>query len=119
MRVRPLSYLLLGLVALLLVSVQPVRAQGGKLTVHATPREAYIYADGKPVAEARGHTVTLPAGEHKIDLYNYGYKPETRNVTIEAHKTAVIEVTMQAIAGPFPGRGVVSRSKAPRGLRCC
>ena len=47
--------------------------------------------------------VTLPAGEHKIDLYNYGYKPESRNVTIEAHKTTVIDVTMQAIPGTVSG----------------
>ena len=57
-------------------------AQRGRLVVRVNPRETYIYADGKPVVEARGHFVTLPAGEHRIDLYNYGYKPESRNVTI-------------------------------------
>ena len=103
MRIRQLSYFLSGIVALLLVCVQPVMAQRGKLIVHVNPREAYIYADGKPVVEARGHYVALTAGEHKIDLYNYGYKPESRNVTIEAHKTTVIDVTMQAIPGTVSG----------------
>ena len=48
---------------------------------------------------------TLPCRreQHKIDLYNYGYKSETRNVTIEAHKTTVIDVTMQAIPGTVSG----------------
>jgi len=115
MRVRHLSYFLSCVVALVLVSVQPVMAQGGKLIVRANPRETYIYADGKPVAEARGHHLALPAGEHKIDLYNYGYKPESRNVTIEANKTTVIEVTMQAIPGTVSGPwGCITLEGAPR-----
>ena len=65
-------------------------------------------------------TFVLTAGEHKIDLYNYGYKPESRNVTIEAHKTMVIDVTMQAdprngiraVGMHYPGR-------RGRALPCC
>jgi outer membrane protein OmpA-like peptidoglycan-associated protein len=102
MRVRPLSFLLSALV-LLSACVQPVMAQRGKLIVRVSPKETYIYADGKPVVEANGHYVTLAAGEHKIDLYNYGYKAESRNVTIVAHKTTVIDVTMQAIPGTVSG----------------
>jgi len=102
MRIRQLSFLLSTLV-LLLICVQPLMAQSGKLIVRVNPRETYIYADGKAVVEARGHHVTLPAGEHKIDLYNYGYKSESRNVTIEAKKTTVIDVTMQAIPGTVSG----------------
>jgi len=97
------SKFFLSMAVLLLICVQPVMAQTGKLVVRVVPREAYIYADGKPVIEARGHHVVLPAGEHKIDLYNYGYKPESRNVTIAAHKTTVIDVTMQAIPGTVSG----------------
>jgi len=102
MKIRHLSFLL-STAVLLLVCVQPVMAQRGKLIVRVSPRETYIYADGKPVVEANGHYVTLPAGDHKIDLYNYGYKPESRNVTITAHKTTVIDVTMQAIPGTVSG----------------
>src|ERR1019366_7406977 len=88
---------------LLLASVQPLMAQRGRLTVRVVPREAYIFADGNPVVDANHHFVILDAGEHKIDLYNYGYKPESRTVTIEARKTAVLDVTMQAIPGPVSG----------------
>jgi outer membrane protein OmpA-like peptidoglycan-associated protein len=114
MRIRQLSFSL-SMIVVLLICVQPVMAQTGKLVVHANPREAFIYADGKPVAEARGHHVTLSAGDHKIDLYNYGYKPETRNVTIVAHKTTVIEVTMQAIPGTISGPwGCITLERADR-----
>ena len=87
MRVRQLGYLLSATAALLLFSVQPLMAQRGKLVVRVVPREAYIFADGIPVVDANHHFVVLDAGEHKIDLYNYGYKPASRNVTIEAGKT--------------------------------
>jgi len=84
--------------------MQPAMASDrGSLIVRVNPKETYIYADGQPVYESKGHYVTLDAGEHKIDLYNYGFRPETRNVTITAHKTTKIDVTMQAIPGAISG----------------
>jgi outer membrane protein OmpA-like peptidoglycan-associated protein len=113
MRIRQFSFLL-STAVLLLICAQPVMAQRGKLIVRVNPREAYIFADGKPVVEAR-HSVTLDAGAHKIDLYNYGYKPETRNVTIEAHKQTILDVTMQAIPGTVSGPwGCITLEGAPR-----
>jgi outer membrane protein OmpA-like peptidoglycan-associated protein len=115
MRVRHLSFSIMATAALLLFSVQPLMAQTGKLVVHATPREAYIFADGKPFIEANHHSVVLAAGEHTIDLYNYGYKPESRNVTITAGKTTVLDVTMEAIPGTVSGPwGCITLERAPR-----
>lgn len=103
MRARQLSYLLSATAALLMFSVQPLMAQRGKLVVRVVPREAYIFADGFPVVDANHHYVILDAGEHKIDLYNYGYKPASRNVTIAAGKTTVLEVAMEPTPGTVPG----------------
>lgn len=104
MRVRQLRFSVLS-AALLLICVRPGMAGNdrGKLLVHADPREAYVYADGEPVVEAKAHYITLTAGVHKIDLYNYGYKPESRTVTIVAHKTTVLDVKMQAEGGEVTG----------------
>ena len=102
MRIRQLNFLLSAAV-LLLIGVQPVLAQRGKLLVRVHPREAYIYADGKPVVEARGHFVNLDAGEHKIAVYNYGYKPESHTVTIFAKKLTILDVTMEAVPGTVAG----------------
>jgi len=114
MRIRQISFLLSS-VLLLLASVQPVQAQVGKLIVRAHPREAYIYVDGAAIVDSEGHHVCLTAGAHRVDLYNYGYKPETRNVTIEAHKTMVLEVTMQAVPGNVSGPwGVITVKGADR-----
>src|SRR5208283_2195634 len=75
----------------------------------------YIYVDGEPIAETKGHWFVVPVGTHKIDLYNYGYKPETRNVTIEAHKKTVLDVTLQAVPGTVSGPwGCITLEGAPR-----
>jgi hypothetical protein len=114
MRVRQLS---LGVSLVTLLScLQPALASDrGSLVVRVSPKETYIYADGKPVYEAKGHYITLDAGEHKIDLYNYGFKPETRTVTITAHKSTKIDVTMQAIPGVVSGPWGAITVEGPHG----
>jgi outer membrane protein OmpA-like peptidoglycan-associated protein len=97
------SILLSALAVLLLISTQSAKAQQGKLIVRTVPAQAFIYADGNPMVDAAHHFLILDAGEHKIDVYNYGFKPESRNVTVEAGKTAVIDVTLQPIPGTVPG----------------
>ena len=103
MRKSKISILLSALAVLLLISTQSAKAQVGKLVVHTVPAQAFVYADGNPMVDAAHHFLILEAGEHKIDVYNYGYKSESRTVTIEAHKTAVIDVTLQAIPGTVTG----------------
>jgi hypothetical protein len=104
MRVRQIS-LLVSLVALVVIGAQPGMAveKEGHLVVHCYPKQAYVYADGEPIVESLGHFIRLSPGEHRIDLYNYGYKPETRMVTLESHKTLHLHVTMQAIPGIVSG----------------
>lgn len=114
MRVHRFSFLF-SLMVVLPFLVQPARAQRGSLVVRVSPPQTYIYADGQPVIESKGHYLTLAAGEHKIDLYNHGFKPESRNVTIEAGKTAVIDVTMRAIPGMVTGPWGCITIEGPRG----
>jgi hypothetical protein len=103
MRVRHLS-LLIAWVALVLICAQlGMAVKDGHLVVHVYPKQAYVYADGEPIVESLGHFITLSPGEHRIDLYNYGYKPETRNVTVTSHKTLHLAVTMQPIPGVISG----------------
>jgi outer membrane protein OmpA-like peptidoglycan-associated protein len=97
------SILLSALAVLLLIGTQSAKAQQGKLVVRTVPAQAFIYADGNPMVDAAHHFLILDAGEHKIDVYNYGFKPESRTVTIEAGKMAVIDVTLQPIPGTVPG----------------
>jgi len=81
-------------------------AQGGdgKVAIHVTPKQAYVFLDGRAMSEAsKHHTFSLSAGDHKIELVNYGYTPETRNFTITAGKTTDLDVTLQAVSGTVGG----------------
>jgi outer membrane protein OmpA-like peptidoglycan-associated protein len=91
-------------VLLALVSGISAFAQDGKLVIHATPKQAYIFADGRAISEAsKHHTLTLSAGDHKIELANYGYTAQTQTVTITAGKTTNLDVTLAPVAGTVSG----------------
>jgi outer membrane protein OmpA-like peptidoglycan-associated protein len=76
----------------------PARAQQGKLSVHASPPEAYIFVDGKAMKPSnRGMVRGLSAGVHQVGIYNYGFMPVTRSVTIEEKKTAKLDVTLDRV----------------------
>ena len=60
-------------------------AQDGKLVIKVTPKQAYIFLDGRAISEAsKHHSLKLSAGDLKIVVTNYGYSPETRTVAITA-----------------------------------
>src|SRR5208283_1088197 len=84
-------------------AVSPVLAQDGTLKVHAVPNQAYVFVDGQAMHESSRGGFKLSPGQHTIDIYNYGYKPTTRKVTIEAKKTAKLDVTLEAVPGNVTG----------------
>ena len=92
-------------------------AQEGKLDLHVTPKQAYIFVDGRAISEAsKHHVLTLSAGDHKIELVNYGYQPANRTVTITAKKTTNLEVTLEAVgstvSGPFGAMTIEGADRA-------
>jgi len=90
-------------VVLILTGALPSLAQDGKLALHVNPKQAYVFVDGRAVGEASRHALRLSAGDHKIDLYNYGYAPTSSNVSITAGKTTNLEVTLVASGTPVSG----------------
>jgi len=79
-------------------------AQDGKLVIHVTPKQAYVFADGRAISEAsKHHSLSLSAGDHKIELANYGYAPSTQTVTITAGKTTNLDVTLTPVTGTISG----------------
>ena len=93
-----------------------VFAQDGKLTLHVTPKQAYIFVDDRAISEAsKHHSLSLKPGEHKIELVNYGYESVTRDVTISPGKTTDLELALQPagtkVGGPF---GAIAIEKADR-----
>ncbi len=79
-------------------------AQDGKLVIHATPKQAYIFLDDHAISEAsKHHSLRLSAGDHKIELVNYGYAPSTQTVTITGGKTTSIDVKLTPVTGTVSG----------------
>ena len=81
-------------------------AQDGKLKVEVMPKQAYIFVDGNAIHEGNyfwSSTVKLSAGKHTLVVANYGYKPSTQDVNIEAGKTTKVDVKLDAAGGTVAG----------------
>lgn len=94
------------ILVLVIAAGQQVLAQDGKLKIHTSPKRAYIFVDGHAMGEAsKHHSLSLDAGDHKIEVVNYGYSPVTNTVTITAGETSNLEVTLPpvgaTVSGPF------------------
>ena len=94
--------------ALVALGMLPAFAQSGqangKLKIHVSPKQAYVFVDGKAIRDG-GQTMELNAGSHSVGVDNYGYTPQTKTVDITAGKTTDLDVTLQAsgdkVSGPF------------------
>ena len=99
---------LLAAAALLALAAAPAFAQNGqatgKLKVHVTPKQAYVFVDGKAIRDG-SQTIELAAGKHTVGVDNYGHTPEVKDIDIAAGKTTDLGVTLQAsgnkVDGPF------------------
>lgn len=104
-------------ISMILLAGSSGLAQEGKLDLHVTPKQAYIFVDGRASSEAsKHHVLTLSAGDHKIELVNYGYQPANRTVTITSKKTTNLEVTLEAVgstvSGPFGAMTIEGADRA-------
>ena len=100
MRIVGLGALALPLSAVLLMA-QSDNATG-KLKVHVKPRQAYVFVDGNAIRNG-SQTLTLSAGKHRIGVYNYGYTPEIKTVTVEAGQKTDLDATLVKSGGEVNG----------------
>ncbi len=77
-------------------------AQDGKLKIHVTPKQAYVFVDGKAIKDGN-QTISLPAGKHTVAVVNYGYKISTQDVNVDAGKTTPLDVKLEAYGGNVGG----------------
>jgi outer membrane protein OmpA-like peptidoglycan-associated protein len=102
----PLLFVPLAALAILLsIAVQAGARDGtGKIVLHVSPKQAYVWVDGRAISEVSKHRkLSLSPGDHKIELANYGYTPETRNITITAGQTTDLKVNLQPVFGRISG----------------
>lgn len=84
----------------------PAAAQSvtGKLKIHVSPKQAYVFLDGKAIRDG-SQTIVLRPGPHEVSVHNYGYTSNTRQVHIDPRTTTDITVALQnsgdKVSGPF------------------
>ena len=94
---------------ILLAAMTPACYRGGRIEVRAVPPEAYVYINGTPVGDGTASgdnniiVDNLTPGEYSVGIYNYGYKPEERKVTVQEGKTFHIDVDLVREVGPISG----------------
>ena len=74
----------------------------GKVHVSVLPEEAYIWVDGKPVIH-RSSTLKLSPGEHKIAVYNYGFLPDVRTITVVSGQSQDIQAALKRVDAKVSG----------------
>jgi hypothetical protein len=103
----PLRFLLPA-AAILALGAGPAFAQSGqsdgKLKIHVSPKQAYVFVDGKAIRDG-SQTIELSAGNHTVGVDNYGYNPQTKTIDITTGKTTNLDVALVAsgekVSGPF------------------
>jgi hypothetical protein len=85
-------------------AVAQTNTETGKLKIHVSPKQAYVFIDGKAVRDG-SHSFELPEGKHTVGVHNYGFLPQVEDVTIKAGETTHINVALKAegakVSGPF------------------
>lgn len=98
------SLLLAGALACAAGAAAQSNAEAGKLKIHVSPKQAYVFVDGKAIRDG-SQTIDLGAGKHEVGVYNYGYAPKIQEVSIGAGETTHLDVALQSsgdqVTGPF------------------
>ena len=79
-----------------------VSAQDGKIRIQVEPKQAYIFVDGTPFGDG-ARAITIASGHHTVAAYNYGFAPQTREVTVEPGNVTRLEFKLDPVAGDVTG----------------
>ena len=79
-----------------------VSAQDGKLRIQVAPKQAYIFIDGTPYGDG-ARTIKIASGHHTVAAYNYGFAPQTRDVTVESGNVTALEFKLDPVGGDVKG----------------
>src|SRR5215471_5577659 len=103
---RSSVFLLAAFVTLSLANLCAASGGGktGKLKIHVSPKQAYVFVDGSAIRDG-SQTIKLSPGPHQVTVHNSGYAPVTESVQIEPGKTTDLRIDLQNagenVSGPF------------------
>jgi OmpA family/PEGA domain len=86
----------------LLLTCMAVLAKDSKVRIHVQPQQASIFVDGVLFGDSSRNIKVAP-GKHTIAVYNYGYTPQVREVTLEEGTNPGIGFTLVAVPGTTTG----------------
>ena len=92
------------IVSLANISTATDTGKTGKLKIHVSPKQAYVFVDGSAIRDG-SQTIKLSPGPHQVTVHNSGYAPVTESVQIDAGKTSDLRIDLQKsgenVSGPF------------------
>ena len=77
-------------------------AKDAKVRIQVSPKQAYVFVDGSTFGHG-SHNITVAPGSHTIGVYNYGFKPEVREVSLQEGNNSQLEFTLAAVPGSVDG----------------
>ena len=73
-------------------------AKDAKLQIRVKPDQAYVFVDGSTYGHG-SRKISVAPGKHTIGVYNYGFKPEVQDVSLNEGKNPDMDVTLVAVPG--------------------
>ncbi len=77
-------------------------AKDAKLRIQVKPDQAYVFVDGSTFGHG-SRNISVAPGKHTIGIYNYGFKPEVREVSLKEGKNSDLDFTLVAVPGSTTG----------------
>jgi hypothetical protein len=87
---------------LLLLIAEGSFAKDAKVQIHVKPDQAYVYVDGTPFG-AGSRKISVAPGKHSIGVYNYGFKPQVQEVSLNEGTNENMDFTLVAVPGSVGG----------------
>ncbi|MGC1452379.1 MAG: OmpA family protein [Candidatus Sulfotelmatobacter sp.] len=99
---QKLHFHCLMLAGILLFAAPGSFAKDAKLRIQVKPEQAYVFVDGSTFGPG-SRNISVAPGNHTIGVYNYGYKPEVRDVSLNEGTNAEQAFTLVAVPGSTTG----------------
>lgn len=90
------------LVVFLMLATTPFFAKDAKVRIEVKPKQAYVFVDGSTVGHG-SRKISVSPGKHTIGVYNYGFKPEVRDVSLSEGTNAEQTFTLVEVPGSTSG----------------
>ena len=77
-------------------------AKDAKVRIEVKPAQAYVFVDGSTFGHG-SRNISVAPGSHTIGVYNYGFKPEVREVSLNDGNNTALDFNLVAVPGSTSG----------------